>query len=74
MYLSASPSSLITSNDATATALAKGFPPKVLGIEPNQWGVSSKILQPHSGIRNSRNLNIGMKPYTQLNITFKLFL
>jgi hypothetical protein len=31
-YLSASPSSLRTSRDATATALANGFPPKVLEV------------------------------------------
>jgi hypothetical protein len=44
----------MTSSEAMATALANGFPPKVLRVITNKRSVSSHIIYPN---RNAKKMN-----------------
>ena len=46
----------MTSSEAMATALANGFPPKVLRVMNNKRSVSSQIIYPNSNTKKMADL------------------
>ena len=54
--VSTSLSSLMTSSEAMATALANGFPPKVLRVINNKRTVSSHIMYPNRNTKKMADL------------------